>query len=83
MNKQELIKKIAADAGLTQKQAAAALEATVNAIETTVADGKKVSLESVVRTVDEIERITGIDFYPALDDKTERRIEADADFSEW
>ena len=42
MNKQELIKKIAADAGLTQKQAAAALEATVNA--TTVADGKKVSL---------------------------------------
>ncbi len=44
MNKQELIKKIAADAGLTQKQAAAALEATVNAIETTVADGKKVSL---------------------------------------
>ena len=46
-------------------------------------DGKKVSLESVVRTVDEIERITGIDFYPALDDKTERRIEADADLSEW
>ena len=44
MNKQELIKKIAVDAGLTQKQAAAALEATVNAIEETVADGKKVSL---------------------------------------
>ena len=44
MNKQELIKKIAADAGLTQKQAAAALEATVSAIENTVADGKKVSL---------------------------------------
>ena len=44
MNKQELIKKIAADAGLTQKQAAAALEATVAAIEDTVADGKKVSL---------------------------------------
>ena len=44
MNKQELIKKIAADAGLTQKQAAAALEATVKSIEDTVADGGKVSL---------------------------------------
>ena len=44
MNKQELIKKIAADAGLTQKQAAAALEATVGAIEETVADGGRVSL---------------------------------------
>ena len=44
MNKQELIKKIAADAGLTQKQAAAALEATVKTIEDAVADGQKVSL---------------------------------------
>ena len=44
MNKQELIKKISADAGLTQKQAAAALEATVAAIEDTVADGGRVSL---------------------------------------
>ena len=44
MNKQELIRKIAADAGLTQKQAAAALESTVKAIEDTVADGGKVSL---------------------------------------
>ena len=46
-------------------------------------NGSPLMCESVVRTVDEIERITGIDFYPALDDKTERRIEADADFSEW
>ena len=46
-------------------------------------DGKKVSLASVVRSVDEIERITGIDFYPALDDKVEDRIEADADLKEW
>jgi endonuclease G len=46
-------------------------------------DGKKVSLASVVRSVDEIERITGIDFYPALDDKVENRIEADADLKEW
>ena len=46
-------------------------------------DGKKVSLESVVRTVDEIERITGIDFYPALDDDVENMIEAEADLSDW
>ena len=46
-------------------------------------DGKKVSLESVVRTVDEIERITGIDFYPALDDDVENVIEAEADLSDW
>ena len=46
-------------------------------------DGKKVSLESVVRTVDEIERITGFDFYPALDDDVENVIEAEADLSDW
>ncbi len=46
-------------------------------------DGKKVSLESVVCTVDDIEQLTGIDFYPALDDKTERRIEAEASMSDW
>lgn len=46
-------------------------------------DGKKVSLKSLVRTVDEIERITGIDFYPALDDKVEKRIEAEANLSDW
>ena len=46
-------------------------------------DGKKVSLESVVRSVDEIERLTGIDFYPALDDKVEDRIEAEANLKDW
>lgn len=46
-------------------------------------DGKKVSLQSVACTVDDVERLTGIDFYPALDDKLENRIEAHADFGEW
>ena len=46
-------------------------------------DGKKVSLESVVRTVDDIERLTGIDFFPALNDKVEDRIEAHADLGDW
>ena len=44
MNKQELVKKVAADADLTQKQAAAALESTIAAIKETVAAGDKVQL---------------------------------------
>jgi endonuclease G len=46
-------------------------------------DGKKVSLSSVVCSVDDIERKTGIDFYPALDDKIEDRIEAQANLNDW
>ena len=46
-------------------------------------DGKKVTLSSVVHTVDDIERLTGIDFFPALDDNTEDRIEAEANLREW
>jgi endonuclease G len=36
-----------------------------------------------VRSVDEIEMLTGIDFFPALDDKTENLIEAESDLTEW
>jgi len=46
-------------------------------------NGKKVSLESLVRTVDDIERLTGFDFFSDLDDKVEQRIEAAADLKEW
>jgi endonuclease G len=46
-------------------------------------DGKKISIEELVCTVDEIERITGFDFFPALDNKVEKRIEAHADLTEW
>ena len=34
-------------------------------------------------TVDEVERLTGIDFYPLLADDVERRIEAEASLREW
>ncbi len=44
MNKQELIKKVAADADITQKQAGAALESVLAAIKAAVADGQKVQL---------------------------------------
>lgn len=36
-----------------------------------------------VNTVDEVERITGLDFFPALPDDIERRVEAEADIEEW
>lgn len=44
MNKQELIKKIASDAEVTQRQAACMLESTLNAIIETVAAGEKLQL---------------------------------------
>ena len=36
-----------------------------------------------VNTVDEVERITGIDFFPALPDNIENKIEAKANAGEW
>ncbi len=40
-------------------------------------------MANCVRTVDEVERLTGINFFPELDDKTENRIEAEAKLSQW
>lgn len=45
--------------------------------------GIKQDRREAVRSVDEIEALTGIDFFPALDDQTETRVEAQADLSEW
>ena len=44
MTKAELVKKVAADAGLTLKQAAAAVDGTLGAVVDSVAAGEKVSL---------------------------------------
>ena len=44
MTKAELIKKVAADADLTQKQAAAAVDSAINAVVNSVAAGEKVAL---------------------------------------
>jgi len=46
-------------------------------------EGVKQKMEDAVYTVDEIEQLTGMDFFPVLDDKTEDRIEAKASLSEW
>ncbi|MDO5759879.1 MAG: DNA/RNA non-specific endonuclease [Bacteroidota bacterium] len=39
--------------------------------------------QQYVNSVDEIERITGMDFFPLLDDKIEKEVEAKADISKW
>lgn len=44
MNRQELIKKVAAEADVTQKQATAVLDSTLDAIIAAVASGDKVQL---------------------------------------
>ena len=36
-----------------------------------------------VNTVDEVERITGIDFFPSLPDDVENRVEAEANIDDW
>ena len=46
-------------------------------------EGRKQAMADAVRTVDEIERLTHIDFFPALDDPTETRIEATANLADW
>ena len=46
-------------------------------------EGVKQLKAEAVRTVDEIEALTGIDFFPALDDDMENRIEASANLSYW
>lgn len=45
-------------------------------------DGKK-KRDQFVNTVDDVERITGFDFYPALPDSIENRVEAYANLEDW
>lgn len=40
-------------------------------------------LDAYVNTVDEVERITGIDFFPALPDDIERAVEASYNLKDW
>ena len=40
-------------------------------------------LDSYVNSVDQVERITGIDFFPALPDEVERQVEATYDLTLW
>ena len=40
-------------------------------------------MRQAVHSVDEVERLTGLDFYSALDDATENRIESKSSLSDW
>ena len=40
-------------------------------------------LDSYVNSVDQVERITGIDFFPALPDEVEDKVEAGYDLNQW
>jgi len=46
-------------------------------------EGKKQTMEEAVRSVDEVEALTGFDFFPALDDDIENRIEAKTSLTDW
>lgn len=46
-------------------------------------EGVKQTQAEALRSVDEIEALTGIDFFPALDDAIENRIEAKASLVDW
>lgn len=46
-------------------------------------EGRKQQMVDAVHTVDDIERITGMDFFPALADDVENRVEAKAELSKW
>ena len=45
--------------------------------------GKKMSVSEAVCSVDDVERLTGIDFFYHLDDRTERDVEAHAELADW
>ena len=40
-------------------------------------------LDAYVNTVDEVERITGIDFFPALPDEVEAQVESQYNMKDW
>ena len=45
-------------------------------------EGKR-KKDQFVNTVDDVERITGIDFFPALPDDIENEVEAHANLDDW
>lgn len=46
-------------------------------------EGKKQTIDQAVCSVDHVEQLTGYDFFAALDDETENRLEADFDLADW
>lgn len=46
-------------------------------------ENTKKKLSSYVNSIDQVERITGLDFFAALPDEIEKKIEADANINDW
>ena len=46
-------------------------------------EGRKQPMDHAIRTVDEVERLTGMDFFHALPDEMEKKVEAEADLGKW
>lgn len=46
-------------------------------------EGVKQRVDEAVCSVDKVEALTGIDFFPSLDDRVERLVESEASFSDW
>jgi endonuclease G len=46
-------------------------------------NGTKQRMDEAVCTIDKVEELTGIDFFPELDDKIERKVEAKVSMSDW
>ena len=46
-------------------------------------EGVKQRVDEAVCSVDKVEALTGIDFFPSLEDKVERLVESEASFSDW
>lgn len=44
---------------------------------------KRTKKEMYIHSIDEVERITGYDFFPALPDDVEEKVEATANYEEW
>jgi len=49
----------------------------------TIGANKVVVPSAFFKVVDEVEELTGIDFFPSLPDKVEKRAEAEVDFTKW
>ncbi|MCQ2143738.1 MAG: DNA/RNA non-specific endonuclease [Bacteroidales bacterium] len=46
-------------------------------------DAKRYYLDKCAMTVNEVEKLTGLDFFPNLDDKIEEQVESQKKFSDW
>ena len=59
------------------------LQGTPKAIGFVIRNNDEKKRDQFVNTVDEVERITGIDFFPALPDNIENEVESHSNLEDW